>query len=62
MVDVHLLFSISPERLRNAAEGKTFDEFYDYLRGTGTFGIVDYMTEREKRELYALSTSTADEK
>lgn len=57
MVNVRLLFNINPEKFRETAKGKTFDEFIEYLHEQGTFEIINYMTDSERKELYTLSAA-----
>ena len=57
-VNVNTLFKINPDKFIDTAKGKTYEEFCEYLKSTGTFGIIDFMSEKEKRELYELSISS----
>lgn len=56
MVNVRLLFNINPEKLRESAKGKTYDEFIAFLHSQENFTIINYMTDSEREELYKLST------
>ena len=56
MVDVRILFTVHPQKFRDAAKGRTFDEFIDYLHKQENFSVMVYMDLADKKELYRLAT------
>ena len=55
MVDARILFRANPDKFREAAKGRTFDEFIDYLHKQPNFSVMVYMDLKDKQELYKLA-------
>lgn len=55
MVDAKTLFRANPNKLREVAKDKTFDEFIDYLHKQPNFSVMVYMDLADKKELYRLA-------
>ena len=55
-MDIRGLFNCNPNKFREAAKDKTYEEFITYLEQESDFKINDYFSEQEKKELYRLAT------
>jgi len=49
------LFAINPGKFKEAAKGRTYEEFCEYFMGLSNFQIFRSLTESDKRRLYELS-------
>lgn len=56
MVNADVLFRVNPNKFREVAKGRTFDEFIDYLHKQENFSVMVYMDYADKKRLYELAT------
>lgn len=54
-MDIRMLFSCNPNKFREVAKDKTYEEFIKYLEEQPNFKIIEYFSEQDKRELYFLA-------
>lgn len=54
-MDVKVLFRANPSRFKEAAKGKSYNEFISYLESQPNFKIMEFMSELDKRTLYDLA-------
>lgn len=54
-VNASILFRANPQKFREVAKNRTFDEFIDYLHKQENFSIMIYMDLADKKELYRLA-------
>jgi len=55
MVDANILFRANPQKFREAAKRRTFEEFIDYLHKQENFSVMVYMDLNDKKKLYELA-------
>ena len=55
MVDARILFRANPNKFREVAKGRTFEEFIDYLHKQENFSVMVYLDLQDKKELYRLA-------
>ena len=56
MVNADMLFRANPQKFRDVAKGKTFEEFIDYLHKQENFQVMVFMDYADKKRLYQLAT------
>lgn len=49
------LYSINPNKLKETAVGKTYEQFIGFLQAQPNFTIINMMSESDKKQLYILS-------
>lgn len=54
-MDIKMLFNCNPNKFRETAKDKTYEEFIAYLQEQPNFKIIEYFSEQDKRELYCLA-------
>lgn len=54
-MDIRGLFNCNPNKFREVAKDKTYEQFITYLKEQPNFKIIDYFSEQDKRELYRLA-------
>ena len=55
-MNAETLYNIRPDKFIELAEQtNSYGEFIQYLRNTGTFGVIDIISESERKKLYMLA-------
>ncbi|MGM9969830.1 MAG: hypothetical protein ACI35S_05475 [Anaeroplasma sp.] len=54
-MDIRMLFNCNPNKFRDAAKDRSFEEFIKYLEEQPNFKVIEYFSEDDKRELYCLA-------
>ena len=54
-MNVEMLFNVNPNKFRDVARDKTYEQFIAYLQEQPNFKIVFQMTENEKKMLYVMA-------
>lgn len=52
---VNTLFNVNPNKFKEVAKNRTYEEFVSYLSSQPNFQVMSYLTEGDKRKLYKLS-------
>ena len=54
-MDVKLLFNANPNKFRELAKGKTYEQFIAHLQEQNNFTVIFIMNEQEKKALYSMA-------
>ena len=54
-VNARVLFNANPKKFIDAAKGKTFEEFIDFLHKQPNFSVMVFMDYADKKLLYDLA-------
>lgn len=54
-MDVKMLFNVNPNKFKEVAKDKTYEQFIKYLKEQPNFQIINLMNENDRKQLYLLA-------